>query len=94
MIEKWDWNAVKNALDDSARKFLISQENFTEDHKLMNGRLIISTVAILFSIYGIVYDWLNPFPESRSTLIICVISYPFIIEKRIIFFLNIKFFKT
>ena len=25
-VEKWDWNAVKNALDDAARNFLISQE--------------------------------------------------------------------
>lgn len=74
-VEKWDWNAVKNALDDAARKFLISQENCEEDHTLMNGRLIISTVAVIISLYGILDDWLHPFPESRSTLICCVILY-------------------
>lgn len=41
----------------------------------MNGRLIISTVTVLFSLYGILYDYLNPFPESKSTLIFCVIAY-------------------
>lgn len=74
-MEKWDWNAVKNALDDSARKFIINQKGFEEDHKLMNGRLIVSTIAILFSLYAIGYDWFHPFPESRSTLICCVILY-------------------
>lgn len=41
----------------------------------MNGRLIISTVAILFSLYAIAYDWFHPFPESKTVLIICVILY-------------------
>lgn len=75
VVEKWDWNAVKNALDDSARKFLISQENFVEDHFLMNWRLIISTIAVVISLYGIVYDWLHPFPESKLVLIFCVGFY-------------------
>lgn len=66
---------MKNALDDSARKFLVSQKDFEEDHSLMNGRLIISTLTVMFSIYGIVYDWYHPFPESRTTLIYCVIAY-------------------
>ena len=74
-IEKWDWNAVKNALDDSARKFLTSQSGFQEDHALMNGRLVLSTIAILFSGYALLDDWLHPFPESRSTLIMCVVAY-------------------
>jgi signal peptidase complex subunit 2 len=74
-VDKWDWNAVKNALDDSARKFLINQIGFKEDNTLMNGRLFISTVAVLFSIYAIAYDWLHPFPESRQIMIICVVAY-------------------
>ncbi len=74
-IEKYDWNAVKNALDDSARKFLVSQATFEEDHSLMNGRLIISTITVFFSLYGILYDWYNPFPQSRNTIIFCVILY-------------------
>ena len=74
-IEKWDWTALKNALDDSARKYLVSQTDFEEDHSLMNGRLIISTITVMCSIYGILYDWYHPFPESRSVLIYSVISY-------------------
>ncbi|CAF1096765.1 unnamed protein product [Brachionus calyciflorus] len=75
VVEKWDWNAVKNALDDSARKFLNNQNGFQEDHSLMNGRLIVSTVAVLFSLYAIGYDYLHPFPESRLVLIVCVVFY-------------------
>lgn len=74
-MEKWDWNAVKNALDDAARKYLVGQENFKEDHTLMNGRLIISTVAVAVSLYGILYDYLYPFPQSRTTLMFCVAFY-------------------
>ena len=74
-VEKWDWNAVKNALDDAAKKFVTGQPNFKEDHSLLNMRLLISTVAILIALYGIYDDWVHPFPESRSVLIICVISY-------------------
>lgn len=81
-IDKWDWNAVKNALDDAARKFMVNQNAFTEDHALMNGRLIISTIAVLFSGYAILYDYLHPFPESKFVLICCVILYPFKIEHK------------
>lgn len=75
VVEKWDWNAVKNALDDAARKFLTSQKGFTEDHLLMNGRLVISTIAILFSAYALYDDWQRPFPQSKGTLIVCVLAY-------------------
>lgn len=62
-------------LDDLARKFLISQKNFEEDHSLMNVRLIISTITVAFSLYGIAHDWLNPFPASKPVLIFCVAAY-------------------
>ena len=75
IVDKWDWNAVKNALDDSARAFLVAQTGFKEDHFLMNGRLLISTIGVLFSGYAIAYDWFHPFPESRSVLIACVLLY-------------------
>ena len=54
---------------------MVAQNGFKEDHFLMNGRLIISTVGVLFSGYAIAYDWFHPFPESRSILIACVILY-------------------
>jgi signal peptidase complex subunit 2 len=72
-VDKWDWNAVKNALDDATTKFLSSQKNFKEDHTLMNMKLIISTVAVLFSGIALVYDWMHPFPKSQNVMFICVI---------------------
>ncbi len=66
---------MKNALDDSARLYLNSQTGFEEDHILMNGRLLLSTIAIFFSGYALLDDWLHPFPESKTTLIFCVIAY-------------------
>lgn len=74
-IDKWDWNALKNALDDAGRKFLTSQKDCIETHSLIDGRLLISTVAVLFSLYAIAYDYLYPFPESKLVIIVCVISY-------------------
>ncbi len=71
--DKWDWNAIKNALDDATTKFLISQKNFKEDHTLMNTKLIISTLAVLFSGIALLYDWLHPFPKSKDVLLVCVI---------------------
>ena len=41
----------------------------------MNGRLFISTIAVLVSLYGILYDYLHPFPESKFVLICCVALY-------------------
>ncbi|CAF1248873.1 unnamed protein product [Rotaria magnacalcarata] len=74
-INKWETNALKNALDDACKKYFKETLNFTEDYKLMDGRLYISLIACLFSVFALIYDWFNPFPKSRSTLIICVIAY-------------------
>ncbi|CAF0942384.1 unnamed protein product [Rotaria sordida] len=74
-VNKWDTNAVKNALDDACKKYFKETLNFTEDYSLMDGRLYISLFACLFSIYALIYDWFYPFPKSRSILIVCVISY-------------------
>jgi len=74
-VNKWETNAVKNALDDACKKYFKETLNFTEDFKLMDGRLYISFIACLFSGYALIYDWLNPFPKSRSVLILCVIAY-------------------
>lgn len=49
---------------------------FKEEHKLMDLRLLICTVAVGFSLFALVWDYIRPFPESRPVLIICVLSYP------------------
>lgn len=46
-----------------------------EDHSLMNGRLILSVIGVAFALYAVVWDYLHPFPESRSVLIVCSVSY-------------------
>ena len=66
---------MKNTLDDSVRKFLVSQNGLKEDNTLMDIRLVISTLAVLISAYALLYDWYNPFPKSRDMLIISVLVY-------------------
>ncbi|CAF0829505.1 unnamed protein product [Adineta ricciae] len=74
-VNKWDTNAVKNALDDACKKYFNETLNYTEFYTLMDRRLYLSFVACLFSLFALVYDWFNPFPKSRSVLIICAVGY-------------------
>jgi len=74
-VDKWDGCAVKNALDDTVKKIMIDTYGYAESHALMDGRLIICTVACLFALFAMVWDYFHPFPESRSVLIICVLAY-------------------
>merc|ERR1711942_273211 len=54
---------------------MIDTYGYAESHALMDGRLIICTVACLFALFAMVWDYFHPFPESRSVLIICVLAY-------------------
>jgi len=74
-VDKWDGCAVKNALDDTVKKIMIDTYGYAESHALMDGRLVICTVACLFALFAMVWDYFHPFPESRSVLIICVLAY-------------------
>ncbi|XP_071165075.1 signal peptidase complex subunit 2-like isoform X1 [Mytilus edulis] len=74
-IDKWDGSAIKNALDDAAKKVMTDNFGFKEEHRLMDLRLLICTVAVGFSLFALVWDYIRPFPESRPILIICVLSY-------------------
>jgi signal peptidase complex subunit 2 len=74
-IDKYDTSALRNALDDSARKLMKDKLKLIESNKLMNGRLAISLLSIFVALFALLYDWLHPFPASRSVLISCVLTY-------------------
>jgi len=61
----------------SLSQVLTDQLGFVESHRLMDGRLLLCTVAVGFAVFALIWDYLYPFPLSRTVLIICVFSYPF-----------------
>jgi len=76
-VDKWDGTAVKNALDDAVRKIFVQKYQLTESHKLMDCRLAICGFAVFVAMFALVWDYLYPFPQSRPVLIVCVLTYFF-----------------
>ncbi|XP_023227217.1 probable signal peptidase complex subunit 2 isoform X1 [Centruroides sculpturatus] len=74
-VDKWDGAAVKNALDDAVKKVFKEKFKLKENHRLMDGRLIFSTVAVSAATFALLWDIFHPFPESRSVLVCCVVLY-------------------
>ncbi|KAH7981394.1 hypothetical protein HPB49_023650 [Dermacentor silvarum] len=77
-IDKWDGSAVRNALDDAVKKVLTEKYGYVENHRLTDGRLAICSIAVGAAMFALLWDFLYPFPESRTVLIACVLSYFFL----------------
>jgi len=74
-VDKWDGSAVKNALDDGVRKVFTEKFHYVENHSLMDGRLVICSLAVGLAMFALLWDYLHPFPQSRPILILCVTCY-------------------
>jgi len=74
-INKWDGNAAKNSLDDAVRKLISDRYGYTERTTFIDIRLFIATIAVGFALFALLWDWLYPFPKSRTVLILSVVAY-------------------
>ena len=74
-LDKWDVSAVKNRLDDAVKYYITNDLKYDENFLLIDIRLMISSAAVGVATFALIWDYLNPFPQSRSVLMLCVLSY-------------------
>lgn len=76
-IDKWDAGQVKNVLDETAKQVILQHFKYNESNFLVDVRLFLCFLPIAAAFFGMIYDYLNPFPQSAAVLKICVYSYIF-----------------
>eukprot|EP00794_Sanderia_malayensis_P016110 gene16110-17733_t len=82
-VQKWDGNAVKNALDDAIRKIFTEEFGYEESHHYIDIRLAISTIGCIIALSALAYDYMFPYPASKYVVISCVLTYPSYSQQRI-----------
>eukprot|EP00795_Rhopilema_esculentum_P010527 gene10527-19254_t len=75
IVNKWDGNAIKNALDDVVRKFFTETLGFEESHAYIDIRLALSGAGCAIALSALAYDYLFPYPASKYVVLTCVITY-------------------
>ncbi|XP_065193122.1 signal peptidase complex subunit 2-like [Sycon ciliatum] len=74
-IDRWDSSAVRNLLDDTARKVLTEDLGVTEDYRNVDIRLGLACAGCGAAGFALVFDYFIPYPASHAVLISCVTSY-------------------
>jgi len=74
-VDRFDSKAIRHAFDDVGRQTFNNRLKGRECNKLVDQRLLISTIAVLFSGFACAYDYYDPYPGSKYVLATCSISY-------------------
>ncbi|VDD78202.1 unnamed protein product [Mesocestoides corti] len=75
VINKWDVNAAKHALDDATKEIMKAKFDLKENFRLIDIRLMLCTASVLFTVVALIYDYIYPYPESFYVLVACILSY-------------------
>ncbi|RUS31721.1 microsomal signal peptidase 25 kDa subunit-domain-containing protein [Jimgerdemannia flammicorona] len=74
---------LKNAVDDHLKKFLTTNQGYTENHLHIDIKLFLGYLSCLFAAIGSWYGYVHSFDDSRTITAVCVGAY---------FFLNVILF--
>ncbi|KAI9345153.1 microsomal signal peptidase 25 kDa subunit-domain-containing protein [Zopfochytrium polystomum] len=75
VINHYSWPDVKHTLDDSIRRILADDLNFTEDNTHTDRRLLLGYSACVFSASATAYSFLVPFNDSKPVIVAAVVAY-------------------
>eukprot|EP00029_Vermamoeba_vermiformis_P014552 TRINITY_DN966_c0_g1_i1.p1 TRINITY_DN966_c0_g1~~TRINITY_DN966_c0_g1_i1.p1 ORF type:complete len:193 (+),score=77.83 TRINITY_DN966_c0_g1_i1:45-581(+) len=72
-INNYDTVAVKQLLDDQIIKLMNDEEDYTEDTRLSDLKLVLGAISCVLAVVSHFYPL--PFPANLSLLIACSVSY-------------------
>jgi signal peptidase complex subunit 2 len=74
-INKWDSSQIKHSIDDAFKSALMERPHCKEHFGIIDGRLVICTLAVGVAVFALAWDYQYTFPTSKPVLIVCVLSY-------------------